>query len=153
MRGLPTFRFTSLLGASILVSAATPTHALATGSTQIVSHAPSGASAAGQSTEPSISADGRHVAYVSSASNIVPGDANGHRDVFVWDASTGQTRIAGGSVAFGAASAGDPPLSSSGGIAFTGGSRFYQVWYRNTAAFCTTDPFNLTNGVEAIWEP
>lgn len=32
---------------------------------------------------PSISADGRFVAFVSSASNLVPGDAGGRLDVFV----------------------------------------------------------------------
>jgi hypothetical protein len=35
------------------------------------------------STRPSISADGRFVAFDSSAENIVMGDANQHRDVFL----------------------------------------------------------------------
>jgi hypothetical protein len=35
------------------------------------------------STRPSISADGRFVAFDSSAGNIVIGDANQHRDVFL----------------------------------------------------------------------
>jgi Tol biopolymer transport system component len=34
---------------------------------------------------PSISADGRYVAFSSLASNLVPGDTNGLRDVFVHD--------------------------------------------------------------------
>ena len=37
------------------------------------------------SRTPDISADGRYVAYSSLASNLVPGDTNGHEDVFVWD--------------------------------------------------------------------
>jgi hypothetical protein len=31
------------------------------------------------------------------------------------------------------------------------GSRYYQVWYRNAAAFCTTGTFNLTNGLQLDW--
>jgi hypothetical protein len=33
------------------------------------------------------------------------------------------------------------------------GTRTYQVWYRNAAAFCTPSTFNLTNGLEAVWVP
>ncbi|MEY4775009.1 MAG: hypothetical protein RIT40_2044, partial [Planctomycetota bacterium] len=29
----------------------------------------------------------------------------------------------------------------------------YQVWYRNAAAFCSAETFNLTNGVLATWSP
>jgi hypothetical protein len=34
-----------------------------------------------------------------------------------------------------------------------GGTREYQGWYRNGAAFCTAQPFNLTNGLEIAWGP
>src|SRR5260221_2246504 len=37
------------------------------------------------STDSFISADGRHVAFISSASNLVPGDTNHDDDVFVRD--------------------------------------------------------------------
>jgi hypothetical protein len=40
---------------------------------------------------PRISADGRHVAFVSYASNLVSGDTNGTYDVFVHDRFTGVT--------------------------------------------------------------
>ncbi len=40
---------------------------------------------------PSISADGRYVAFYSDASNLVPGDTNGLGDVFVRDNVTGVT--------------------------------------------------------------
>ena len=40
---------------------------------------------------PSISADGRYVAFSSDASNLVPGDTNGARDTFVHDLQTGTT--------------------------------------------------------------
>ncbi|MGW3818677.1 TolB family protein [Streptomyces sp. NPDC005046] len=38
-----------------------------------------------------ISADGRYVTFVSLASNLVPGDTNGHQDVFVRDLMAGTT--------------------------------------------------------------
>src|SRR5262249_35604831 len=40
---------------------------------------------------PSISSDGRYVAFVSSATNLVPGDTNGKSDVFVRDRQMGTT--------------------------------------------------------------
>ena len=39
----------------------------------------------GNSTEPVISADGKHVAFTSDAANLVSGDTNGVSDVFVYD--------------------------------------------------------------------
>jgi Tol biopolymer transport system component len=46
------------------------------------------------SDAPSISADGRYVAYESSATNIVAGDDNGRTDVFVWNRDSGtNTRV------------------------------------------------------------
>jgi Tol biopolymer transport system component len=44
------------------------------------------------SDEPAISADGRYVAFESAASNLVPGDSNGVKDVFVRDLRNGTTR-------------------------------------------------------------
>src|SRR4028119_1476418 len=45
----------------------------------------------GSSSDPSISADGRFVAFSSDASNIVPGDTNNRDDIFVWDTLTNTT--------------------------------------------------------------
>jgi hypothetical protein len=42
---------------------------------------------------PDISADGRFVAYTSTANNIVPGDGNGLSDVFLYDRQTGVTTL------------------------------------------------------------
>ena len=39
----------------------------------------------------SISADGRYVAFSSSASNLVIGDTNGQQDIFIHDRQTGET--------------------------------------------------------------
>ena len=41
----------------------------------------------------SISADGRYVAFTSSANNLVTGDTNGQEDVFVYDQESGQTTL------------------------------------------------------------
>jgi hypothetical protein len=50
-------------------------------------------------------------------------------------------------------SAGDPSLSATGLIGPDGGVRFYQVWYRNSASFCTNSTFNLTNALQVVWVP
>ncbi len=61
---------------------------LVTGVTTRVSVAPGGVEANGHSSAPSISADGRRVAFVSRASNLVAGDTNSAADVFVVDVAT-----------------------------------------------------------------
>ncbi len=45
---------------------------------------------------------------------------------------------------------GDLLISVRGAIGAPG-TRTYQVWYRNAAAFCTADTFNLSNGLEIVW--
>ncbi len=62
-----------------------------TGQTQRVSIATAGSQANGFSDFPSLSADGRSVAFVSQASNLVPGDTNGVTDVFLHDRQSGET--------------------------------------------------------------
>jgi Tol biopolymer transport system component len=54
-----------------------------------VSIGTNGATADGFSSEPSISANGRYVAFTSSADNLVAGDANKAQDVFVRDLQLG----------------------------------------------------------------
>lgn len=51
-----------------------------------------GAEANGHSYAPAISGDGRSIAFASFASNLVVGDGNGKRDVFVHDRDAGSTR-------------------------------------------------------------
>jgi Tol biopolymer transport system component len=62
-----------------------------TGATTRVSVNTAGAEADGGSYTPAMSADGRLVAFLSDATNIVPGDTNQARDVFVHDVATGTT--------------------------------------------------------------
>ncbi len=67
-------------------------HDLQTGTTRRISVAPDGTQGNGDSTWPSISADGRYVAFESGASNLVDGDTNDVDDIFVRDLQTGTTR-------------------------------------------------------------
>jgi hypothetical protein len=60
-------------------------------STTRVSVASDGTQANGDSGATSVSGDGRLVAFVSGASNLVPGDTNGVVDVFVHDRATNST--------------------------------------------------------------
>ena len=66
---------------------------LASGTTALVSHATNGFSGNGFSSEPSISADGRYVAFTSAATNLVAHDTNNVPDVFVDDTQTGTIRL------------------------------------------------------------
>jgi Tol biopolymer transport system component len=62
---------------------------LADGSVLRASSDAAGVPGNGASSEPSLSSDGRYVAFVSAASNLVAGDDNGRSDVFVKDLLTG----------------------------------------------------------------
>jgi Tol biopolymer transport system component len=64
---------------------------LSIGVTERVSVDSSGGEADSISLSPSISADGRFVAFSSFATNLVANDTNGWRDVFLHDRSTGIT--------------------------------------------------------------
>ncbi len=68
-------------------------HDLETGETTRVSVATNGTEGDGHSTYPSISSDGRFVAFHSQASNLVSNDLNDTNDVFVYDRDTGQTSL------------------------------------------------------------
>jgi len=59
--------------------------------TERVSVDSSGAQSNGTASAPALSADGRFVAFVSTASDLVPGDTNGLRDVFVRDLQLDRT--------------------------------------------------------------
>jgi len=84
---------------------------------EMISVAPDGSPASfagapfgGESSLPSMSADGRYVAFQSDATNLVPGDTNGTSDVFVRDRVTQTTQR----IPAGAAGAGLPRISANG---------------------------------------
>ncbi len=66
-------------------------HDLATHSTVKIS-GPAFGLAEGESDFASISANGRYVAFDSTAANLVPGDTNGTGDVFLWDRADSSLR-------------------------------------------------------------
>ena len=67
-------------------------HDRETGDTEWVSHAGDGGAGDLFSNAPSLSADGRYVAFDSASSNLVEGDTNDWTDVFLHDRETGETR-------------------------------------------------------------
>jgi LPXTG-site transpeptidase (sortase) family protein len=91
-------------------------HDRTTGITSLVSVDSSGAQGNGYSHDPSISSDGRYVAFWSYASNLVVGDTNGKQDIFVNDRNTAvTTRVSvGASGAEGNGHSYDPSISSDG---------------------------------------
>jgi len=92
------------------------------GTTEIVSVSTSGEQGNGVSSYPCISSDGRFVAFTSEASNLVPEDTKGFRDVFVHDRQTRQTsRVS-------VASDGSEANGSSYGPAVSGNGRYVAFW-------------------------
>jgi len=65
-----------------------------TGEVRLVSVSSEGIQANAESSHPVLSGNGRFVAFVSEADNLVLDDQNGAADVFVHDLDTGQTVIA-----------------------------------------------------------
>lgn len=68
-------------------------HDRTTGATTLISSATNGVPGNGNSGFPTISADGRFIAFVSGASNLVANDTNSAQDVFVHDRTTGATSL------------------------------------------------------------
>jgi Tol biopolymer transport system component len=62
---------------------------LSTGTLKLVSTSKSGTQANGMCWDPALSPDGKHVAFVSNADNLVDGDTNNVADVFVKDLASG----------------------------------------------------------------
>lgn len=82
------------LGFVLVFSAACTSSYSPTPGTQRVSVAADGTQADNRSKQPSISADGRYIAFVSDATNLVEGDNNGVSDIFVRDMAKGSvTRV------------------------------------------------------------
>jgi len=84
--------------------------------TVLVSVDSAGVQANNDSSAPSISANGRYVAFVSVATNLVPGDSNASSDVFVRDLKLHKTyRVSVGPAALQADSYSDEPSISANG--------------------------------------
>ena len=100
-------------------------HDRLTGQTERVSLSSDGVEGDSWSTSPSISADGRYVAFISWASNLVSGDSNDTADAYLHDRVTGQTeRVSLSNYGVGANSGSDHPSISADGryVAFSSGA-------------------------------
>jgi uncharacterized repeat protein (TIGR01451 family) len=104
-------------------------HDCQTGQTTRLSSAPDGTQANGSSGSPSISADGRYVAFESGASNLVSGDTNGKQDAFIFDRQTGQaSRV---SVSSGGQEANDNSFTTLQSISSEGRYVTFSSWAGN----------------------
>ncbi len=109
------------------------------GSTLIVSTSEDGSSGNFGSLEPSISADGRLVAFHSYATNLVSGDTNEHSDVFVRDVSSGRIRCVSVS------SSGDPGDGDSEQPSLSADGRY--VAFQSSAGNLGSGPGGYVTGV------
>jgi Tol biopolymer transport system component len=125
-------------------------HDRQTGITTRVSVASDGTQGNGESYEPSISADGRYIAFESGASNLVPGDTNGFRDIFVHDQQMGiTTRVS-------VASDGTQGNDSSGGASISADGRYVALhsWASNLVSGDTNNAYDIfLHDREGILEP
>jgi archaellum component FlaF (FlaF/FlaG flagellin family) len=85
-----------------------------TGKTTRVSVSSAGVQGNAASTWPSISGGGRFVAFQSNASNLVPGDANAVRDIFVRDRKNHTTKRISASSPEANGASGAPSISADG---------------------------------------
>ena len=115
-------------------------HDMSTGTTELASVSSMGEQGDGSSFSPSLSADGRFVAFGSLAQNLVGGDTNADVDVFVRDRANGTTERVSLSTA-GAEGNGRSELPS---ISADGTKVAFQ-------SFASTLVQNDTNGVEDVF--
>jgi Tol biopolymer transport system component len=94
-----------------------------------------GMSPAGTSDSPDINADGRFITYESDAPDIVPGDANGQKDIFLFDRLSESTTLLSASI-YGAGTADYESQSPR----FTGDGQ--TVTFQSWASDLTTNDFN-----------
>jgi Tol biopolymer transport system component len=135
-------------------------HDRTTGETTRVSVAMDGGDANGPSFLPSISANGRYVAFVSDASNLVAQDTQGQRNIFVRDLKFQETELVSvandGSLAN--SSSASPSISANGNVvAFASFASNlvpndtndqFDVFVRNRAAHTTVRASVATDGTQ-----
>ena len=120
-------------------------HDRITDETVLVDLATTGFPSAGPSLRATVSADGRYVAFDSSATDLVPGDTNRAQDVFVRDMNSTTTRLVS------ATSTGDPANGSS---ALTGLSGAHGISDDGRFVVFTSAATNLAatnNGLQHVY--
>ena len=98
-----------------------------------------GVEGSGDSNSPSISGDGRHVAFESNANDLVAGDTNPLSDIFVRDRQTPTTTL----VSVDSTGAQDPVPSSSSSPSLSSDGRY--VAFQSDADLVVTDTNGLTD--------
>src|SRR5207244_3637084 len=110
------------------------------GKTERISVSSSGAQGNDGSVSPSISADGRYVAFVSRSTNLVSGDTNAQYDVFVRD------RLAGTTECVSVSTSGQLGNSASSGASMSADGR-YVAFYSSSSNLVPGD----TNGKSDVF--
>jgi len=107
-----------------------------------------GAAANGDSGDASVSADGRFVVFDSTATNLVAGDTNAHRDVFLRDRQAGTTVLISKNPTTGDIGNGDSlqPFISADGNFVTFESRASNLLSGDTLGFKDVFRFNVQTG-------
>lgn len=109
------------------------------GTTRRVSSGQDNGPGSNHSYSPSLSANARYVAFESDATNLVSGDTNGRRDIFVQDVATGRMKRV--SVGLAGAQANNHSYSAS----ISSDGRF--VAYRSTASNLVPGDTNLVSDI------
>jgi Tol biopolymer transport system component len=119
------------------------THAHAT---RLVGFGPAGRLPAGDSWSAAISGDGRYVAFVSAAANLVAGDRNRSADVFVADLRTGAIDLVSRSAKGGSANgpSDGPSLSADG--------RFVAFESEASDLVCAKDCRSDEEDINLLWD-
>ena len=135
-------KFVAALMATVMLSSsavgATGSVRAAPGDITRVSVDSFGSQANNASKRPSVSSDGRFIAFESDAINLVPGDTNSSTDVFVRDRQTGQTtRVS-------VSSSGSEANEGSGGAAISGDGRFV-AFISDASTLVANDTNNTTD--------
>ena len=137
------------------------------GTNTLVSIGMDGNSAAGFSSSPVMALNGRFVAFVSTATNLVANDTNGAADIFLRDLEMGTTTLVNvdsNGVALGTGDASAPVISQDGRyVAFlckaTAAASFPGTFWRDTVAGRTVtlssssprSPSISANGQRVLW--
>ena len=117
---------------SFVAVALAPAAVASAATTERVSVDGAGNQADSASYAPAVSADGRYVAFISAASNLVPDDTNGQSDVFVYDRQTGAIERVSVDSAGNQADGGTPYSGNGPSVAISADGRYVAFGSRAT---------------------
>lgn len=124
------------------------------GTTTLVSVSSDGVQGSAASVQPTISTDGRYIAFSSSSANLADNDTNGKNDIFVRDMASGTTTLVSrtGSGTQAASDCGNPKISGNGlAVAFETASDNFVLNDTNDAVDVVCK--NLSTGMVDLVSP